>query len=95
LYLEGSFICNDCDAKGPALFDKSDKSNEYKGIHDYHTHDLVRCQELVEIVEVSVEEQLASLKTKFANHEKVMDDRLSAMEKLLEMMHKRLGLEAN
>ncbi|KAF8516788.1 hypothetical protein JB92DRAFT_2909192 [Gautieria morchelliformis] len=97
-----SFICNECDAKGLASFDKSDK---YKGAHDYDTHDLVRCQELVADVDASIEEQLASLEAKFANHEKVMDerlvkleskvdDRLSKVEKLLELMHKKLGIEA-
>ncbi|KAF8516802.1 hypothetical protein JB92DRAFT_2909317 [Gautieria morchelliformis] len=97
-----SFICNECDAKGLAAFKKSHK---YKGAHDYDTHDLVRCQELVADVDASIEEQLASLEAKFANHEKVMDerlvkleskvdDRLCKVEKLLESMHKKWGIEA-
>jgi hypothetical protein len=102
MYLDESFICNECDAKGLAPFDKSDK---YEGAHDYDTHDLVRCQELVADVEASIEEQLAGLEARFANHEKVMDerlvklelkvdDRLATVERLLELMHKKLGIEA-
>jgi ABC-type Zn2+ transport system substrate-binding protein/surface adhesin len=89
LYLDEPFICNECDAKGPAPFDKSDKyeaahnndkSNKYEGAHDYDTHDLVRCQELVADVKSSIEEQLAGLEAKFANHEKAMDERLVTLE---------------
>ena len=84
-----SFICNDCDAKGPPFPDKSEGAYDHK----CGTHALVRCQELVEDVEVSVEERLASLQAKFASLESRIDGRLAAVEKVLEVMHKKLGVD--
>ena len=96
--IDKSFICNDCDAKRLPLPDKSESA------HNYDAHTLVRCQELVKDVEVSVEEQLASLEAKFVKHETTIndrlmklesriDDRLAAVEKMLEVMHQKLGVD--
>jgi len=63
------FICNDCDAKGGASF----------GDH-FATHDLVRCQELVEDGEISMEDRLTSLEERFEKHEVTMNDRLGQLE---------------
>ncbi|KAF7324302.1 VPS13 domain-containing protein [Mycena venus] len=89
---EASFICWDCDAKGEVSF----------GNHDFHTHDLVRVQELVEEKDLSVEERLAELEERFSKHEKTMDDRLgqiaatvdgrmAKVEALLEQLLKKIG----
>ncbi|KAJ7031631.1 hypothetical protein C8F04DRAFT_695559 [Mycena alexandri] len=49
---EATFTCWDCDSKGAEV--KSDS-------HDFHTHDLVRVQEVVEEQVLSVEERLVEL----------------------------------
>lgn len=90
LRLDGSFICYNCDAKALASPEKI-----HEGAHDYHTHTLVRCQKLVKDAAVSVEERLASLEAKFAGHEEIMNDRLLKLEKLLEVMHEKLAVEAS
>ncbi|KAJ7177952.1 hypothetical protein C8R46DRAFT_667658 [Mycena filopes] len=88
-----SFICWDCDLKGPEVTFAD---------HDFHTHDLVRVQELVEDQDLSVEERLGELEQRFSKHEKAMDERLGRMEvsvngrmekveKLLEQLLVKLG----
>ncbi|KAJ6511394.1 hypothetical protein C8R47DRAFT_732752 [Mycena vitilis] len=68
--VEATFICSECDAKPNVAF----------GDHDFHTHDLVRVQELVEEQDLSVEERLSELEDRFSKHEKNMEDRLGRME---------------
>lgn len=65
-----SFICYDCDLHGRVKFGK----------HDFDTHDLVRCQEFIEEVELSVEDRLAELEQRFTKHEAAMHERLSLFE---------------
>jgi uncharacterized coiled-coil protein SlyX len=88
-----SFICWECDEKGEISF----------GTHDFHTHDLVRVQELVEEKDLSVEERLTELEERFSKHEKNMDDRLgrvestvdariAKVEQLLEQLLNKLGV---
>ncbi|KAJ7248435.1 hypothetical protein C8J57DRAFT_1358239 [Mycena rebaudengoi] len=67
---EDSFICDQCDAKEKVAF----------GIHDMYTHDLVRVQELVDDVELTVEERLAELEQRFVKHEAAMDGKLKRVE---------------
>ncbi|KAJ6588466.1 hypothetical protein B0H19DRAFT_1099542 [Mycena capillaripes] len=66
------FICWECDAKGSKI--------TAFGEHDFHTHDLVRVQELVEEQDLSVEERLSELEERFSKHEKNMEERLGRME---------------
>jgi uncharacterized coiled-coil protein SlyX len=90
-----TFICWDCDEKGNVSF----------GDHDIHTHDLVRVQDLVEDLDLSVEERLSELEERFSKHEKTMEDRLGRMEatvdgrmakveQLLEQLLMKLGTAA-
>ncbi|KAF8208355.1 hypothetical protein K438DRAFT_1813864 [Mycena galopus ATCC 62051] len=72
-----SFICWECDAKGEVSF----------GSHDFHTHDLVRVQELVDEKDLSVEERLGQLEERFST----VDSRLGRMEALLEQVLKKMG----
>ncbi|KAF8518842.1 hypothetical protein BU17DRAFT_90643 [Hysterangium stoloniferum] len=62
-----TFLCYDCDNGGVASFKD----------HNYYTHDLVRCQELVKDEDPSIEGRLMGLKERLSN----MDERLIAMEK--------------
>ena len=71
------FICNDCDSTREANF----------GDHN-DTHDLVRCQELVEDVDVSMEARLDTLQDQFATHTLTMDETFGRLESKLD------GLEA-
>ncbi|KAJ7031624.1 hypothetical protein C8F04DRAFT_1110026 [Mycena alexandri] len=91
---EESFICWDCDLKGAEVVKFGD--------HDFHTHDLVRVQELEEERDLSVEERLGELEERFTKHEKAMDERMGRMqaavdgrmekvEKLLEQLLLKLG----
>ena len=84
--LDGVFICNNCDAKGTASLDN------YQGAHDL-THDLVRCQELVEDVDTSIDDRLVSLEKRFDRLESKIDHRLLRMERLLEALLKKQGVE--
>jgi hypothetical protein len=68
--LDPSFICDTCDAKDKVAF----------GIHDMSTHDLVRVQQLVDDVELTMEERLAELEQRFIKHEAAMDGRLRRVE---------------
>ncbi|KAJ6610468.1 hypothetical protein B0H10DRAFT_411247 [Mycena sp. CBHHK59/15] len=87
-----TFICWDCDAKGNVSF----------GEHDFHTHDLVRVQELEEDKDLSMEERFAELEERFTKHEQTMEKRLSRLEtsvdgrmekveRLLEQLLSRMG----
>ena len=88
------FICNDCDSTREAnLGDHND------------THDLVRCQELIEDDDISMEVRLATLQDRFATHTVTMDEtfgrlesnlaavaeRMSRVETLVEAMLARIG----
>ncbi|KAF7332467.1 hypothetical protein MKEN_00128800 [Mycena kentingensis (nom. inval.)] len=61
---EPSFICTACEARKKVAF----------GTHDMETHDLVRCQQLVE------EERQADLEERFERHEAYIDEKLLALE---------------
>jgi len=65
-----SFICDACDAKDKVAF----------GTHDMSAHDLVRVQELVDDVELTMEERLGELEQRFVKHEAAMDGRLRRVE---------------
>ncbi|KAJ6591119.1 hypothetical protein DFH09DRAFT_1138663 [Mycena vulgaris] len=65
-----SFICWECDAKGEVSF----------GEHDFHSHDLVRVNELIEERDLSMEERLVEMEERFSKHEKTMDERLGRLE---------------
>ncbi|KAJ6560234.1 hypothetical protein B0H19DRAFT_1146862 [Mycena capillaripes] len=65
-----SFICDACDAKNKVSF----------GTHEMQTHDLVRVQELVDDVPLTMEERLAELEQRFGKHEVAMDGRLRRVE---------------
>ncbi|KAJ7135469.1 hypothetical protein C8R43DRAFT_1021198 [Mycena crocata] len=69
---EPSFICNSCDS--------NTKKKMTFGYHDAHSHDLVRCQPLVEEVEITLEDRLADLEQRFMQHEANMEQRLSSLE---------------
>ncbi|KAJ7507339.1 hypothetical protein B0H11DRAFT_2319240 [Mycena galericulata] len=69
---EPSFICNSCDS--------DTKKDVVFGYHDSHSHDLVRCQPLIEEVEVTLEDRLADLEQRFIRHEANMDRRLASLE---------------
>lgn len=86
MHIDGVFICNSCDAKGTTSFDT------YIGVHDL-AHDLVRCQELVEDIDTSIDDRLVSLEKRFDRLESKIDHRLLRMEKLLEALLKRQGVE--
>ena len=69
-------------------------------------HDLVRCQELVEEIEISVEDRLGTLEEQFAKFEDSMEikmqrlggsveDRLGRVEALLEKLVMKLSAPAN
>jgi len=58
-----SFVCDACDAKDKVSF----------GTHDTQTHDLVRVQELVDDVPLTMEERLGELEARFVKHEVAMD----------------------
>ncbi|KAJ7291055.1 hypothetical protein C8J57DRAFT_208463 [Mycena rebaudengoi] len=85
---EPSFICNACD---------SDTKKKIKfGYHDPYSHDLVRCQTLVEEVELTLEDRLADLEQRFIQHEANMNERLNSLESKMEdrlsQVDDRLGL---
>ncbi|KAJ6593779.1 hypothetical protein B0H19DRAFT_34811 [Mycena capillaripes] len=69
---EPSFICNSCDS--------DPKKKIAFGYHEVHSHDLVRVQELIEEVEVTLEDRLADLEQRFIQHEANMDQRLGSLE---------------
>lgn len=48
--------------------------------HDFDTHDLVKCQVLVEAAEVVLEERLADIERRFETHEAHIDEKLNGME---------------
>jgi hypothetical protein len=79
-----TFICWECEAK-------DDATAVVFGEHDYHAHDLVRVQPLVEDQEFSVEERLGELEERFGRHEKKMEERLGRMEQMLEQLLSRLA----
>ncbi|KAJ7823556.1 hypothetical protein B0H14DRAFT_2253658, partial [Mycena olivaceomarginata] len=68
-----TFICWKCDAK-------EDPVAVAFGEHDFHTHDLVRVQELVGELDFSMEERLMELEQRFGKHEKNMEERLERIE---------------
>jgi uncharacterized coiled-coil protein SlyX len=79
--------------------------DKYEGAHDLR-HDLVRCKELVEDVDTSMEKRLASLEERFAKHEVTMDKRLfqleskvdhqlSGLKKMLETVLGNRGIESS
>ncbi|KAJ6475237.1 hypothetical protein C8R47DRAFT_1220710 [Mycena vitilis] len=73
---EPSFICNSCDS--------DPKAKIAFGYHEVHSHDLVRVQELVEEVEVTLEDRMADLEQRFIQHEANMDQRLGRLEAKVE-----------
>ncbi|KAF8529737.1 hypothetical protein BU17DRAFT_36437, partial [Hysterangium stoloniferum] len=78
-----TFLCYDCDKGGVASFKD--------GLHNYYTHDLVRCQELVKDEDSSVEGRLTGLEERLSNHERIMDERLTAMETKFERSHSKIN----
>ncbi|KAJ7849789.1 hypothetical protein B0H14DRAFT_3866764 [Mycena olivaceomarginata] len=68
-----SFICDACDAKDAVSF----------GTHDMQTHDLVRVQELVDDMPLTMEERFSELDARFVKHEAAMDGRLRRVEERL------------
>ncbi|KAJ7058048.1 hypothetical protein C8F01DRAFT_1149302 [Mycena amicta] len=67
-----SFICMSCEA--------DPKKKLSFGYHNAYSHDLVRCQPLVEEVEVTLEDRLADLEKRFIQHEANMELRLGKLE---------------
>ncbi|KAJ6561494.1 hypothetical protein DFH09DRAFT_1160085 [Mycena vulgaris] len=67
---EPSFICMACETK---------KKVSFPG-HDFDTHDLVKCQVLVEAAEVMLEERLADIERRFERHEAHLDNKLHSLE---------------
>ncbi|KAJ7129233.1 hypothetical protein C8R44DRAFT_776236 [Mycena epipterygia] len=67
---EPSFICIPCEAKKKTSF----------AAHDFDTHDLVRCQVMVEVTEVVLEERLADIERRFERHEAHLDEKLHGLE---------------
>lgn len=67
---EPSFICIPCEAKKKTSF----------GVHDFDTHDLVRCQAVVEATEMVLEERLADIERRFERHEAHLDEKLHGLE---------------
>ncbi|KAF8529742.1 hypothetical protein BU17DRAFT_36449, partial [Hysterangium stoloniferum] len=80
---KSTFLCYDCDNRGAASFKD--------GPHNYYTHDLVRCQELVKDEDSSVEGRLTGLEERLSNHERIMDERLTAMETKFERSHSKIN----
>ncbi|KAJ7597218.1 hypothetical protein C8J56DRAFT_1021519 [Mycena floridula] len=70
-----TFICYKCEAKKFNIPD-----------HDFDTHDLVRCAELVEEVVLTVEDRLSGMDERLGRLESTVNERLSRMEKLLERL---------
>lgn len=54
--------------------------------HDIDTHDLVRCQEFVEEVKVTMEDRLTGMDERLGHFESTVNDRLLRVEKLLERL---------
>lgn len=73
MFLDPSFICDACDAKDAVSF----------GTHDMQTHDLVRVQELVDDMPLTMEERFSELDARFVKHEAAMDGRLRRVEERL------------
>ncbi|KAJ7262295.1 hypothetical protein B0H12DRAFT_1105150 [Mycena haematopus] len=69
---EPSFICTSCES--------NTKKKVAFGYHQADSHDLVRVQELVEEVEVTLEDRLSELEQRFIQHETNMDQRLASLE---------------
>ncbi|KAJ7188394.1 hypothetical protein C8R46DRAFT_19344 [Mycena filopes] len=69
---EPSFICVSCDS--------DPKKKIAFGYHDVYSHDLVRVQEFVEELEVTLEDRLSDLEKRFIQHEANMDQRLGSLE---------------
>ncbi|KAJ7693840.1 hypothetical protein B0H17DRAFT_981213 [Mycena rosella] len=67
---EPSFICMGCESK---------KRISFPG-HDFDTHDLVKCQILVEATEVLLEERLADMERQLGRQEAHLDDKLLGLE---------------
>ncbi|KAJ7668060.1 hypothetical protein B0H17DRAFT_1336028 [Mycena rosella] len=67
-----SFICWDCDSKGEVEVEFAN--------HRFHSHDLVRVQDLVEEKDLTMEERFTELEERFSKHEKAMDQRLERIE---------------
>ncbi|KAF8529736.1 hypothetical protein BU17DRAFT_79834 [Hysterangium stoloniferum] len=80
-----TFFCYDCDNGDVASFEA------YNGPHNYHAHDLVRCQKLVKDEDSSMEGRLTGLEERLSNHEKIMDERLTAMETKFERSHSQIN----
>nr|GAT60452.1 predicted protein [Mycena chlorophos] len=69
---EPSFICTACEA--------DPKKSLAFGYHNAYSHDLVRCQPLVEDIELTLEDRLAELEKRFIQHEANMEHRLESLE---------------
>jgi predicted amidophosphoribosyltransferase len=67
-----TFICWECDGKN------SEEAVAF-GEHDFHTHDLVKVQELVEDRDFSVEERLGELEERFGRMEQLLEQLLSRL----------------
>jgi hypothetical protein len=68
-----TFICWECDAKS------EERAVAFPSGHDFHTHDLVRVQELVEDQDFSVEERLGELEERFGRMEQLLEQLLSRL----------------
>ncbi|KAJ7326377.1 hypothetical protein DFH08DRAFT_941029 [Mycena albidolilacea] len=68
-----TFICWECDAKS------EERAVAFPSGHDFHTHDLVRVQELVEDRDFSVEERLGELEERFGRMEQLLEQLLSRL----------------
>ncbi|KAF7297297.1 hypothetical protein MIND_00962900 [Mycena indigotica] len=73
---EPSFICISCEA--------DPKRKLSFGYHNSYSHDLVRCQPLIEEVEITLEDRLADLEKRFIQHEANMELRLTNLEGKME-----------
>ncbi|KAJ7628556.1 hypothetical protein FB45DRAFT_40380 [Roridomyces roridus] len=69
---EPNFICNACES--------DPKKKHAFGYHDMYSHDLVRCQPLVEEVEVTLEDLFANLEQRFIQHETNTEQCLKGLE---------------
>ncbi|KAJ7498476.1 hypothetical protein FB451DRAFT_1016491 [Mycena latifolia] len=67
---EPKFICISCESK---------KRISFPG-HDFDTHDLVKCQVLVEGTEMLLDERLADMERRLERHEARLDEKLHGLE---------------
>ncbi|KAJ7584970.1 hypothetical protein C8J56DRAFT_139201 [Mycena floridula] len=80
-----TFICFACE---PNLNKGKILNSDPKTLpnHDIHTHDLVRVQELVDDVKISMDDRLEAMDVRLSKFEGRVEDRLARVERLLEQL---------